>query len=226
MQFVREFQRVGQAIPCLQVGGKNASLGEMIKAGIRVPPGFAVTTEAYIHFIDQAGIQDDIQASLSGLNVEDVASLDRVSNTIQNLIQKTRLTVDIQAAVEEGYDRLCENCGERDLPVAVRSSATAEDLPTASFAGQQDTYLWVRGGSRVTEHVQRCWASLFTPAPSPTGFKTNFPTKRSSSAWGFRKWSIPKQPASCSPSTPPTAILPRSSSKEAGASARPWFQGR
>jgi len=161
MPFVLDFSVLDKhALPL--VGGKNASLGEMIKAGIRVPPGFAVTTDAYIRFIEQAGIQDAILKLLAGVDGEDVSSLDAAAETIRGLIQQTPLISDIQISIEESYEKLCQQCGGGRLPVAVRSSATAEDLPTPSFAGQQYTYLWVQGGAHVATHVQRFWASRFT----------------------------------------------------------------
>jgi len=169
------------------VGGKNASLGEMIKAGIRVPPGYAVTTDAYVHFITRAGIQDTILEVLSAVNVDDVSSLDAASETIQNLIQKATLAPDIRASIEESYNRLCHQCGLQIIPVAVRSSATAEDLPTASFAGQQDTYLWIKGGSEVAKHVQRCWASLFTSRAIAYRVRNRFPHEKVFISVGVQK---------------------------------------
>jgi pyruvate,water dikinase len=145
------------------VGGKNASLGEMIKASIRVPQGFAVTTDGYLGFITDTGIRDKIFDILSNMPPDDVESLNKASAEIQDLINNASLTDEIKSAIGEGYSLLCEQCSVENVPVAVRSSATAEDLPTASFAGQQDTYLWVEGREKVLESVQRCWASLFTP---------------------------------------------------------------
>lgn len=145
------------------VGGKNASLGEMIKAGIRVPQGFAVTTDGYLAFITDTGIRDKIFDILSNMPPDDVKSLNKASAEIQDLINNASLTDEIKSAIGKGYSLLCEQCSVENVPVAVRSSATAEDLPTASFAGQQDTYLWVEGREKVLVTVQRCWASLFTP---------------------------------------------------------------
>ncbi|MBW1777313.1 MAG: hypothetical protein JRJ54_06940 [Deltaproteobacteria bacterium] len=169
------------------VGGKNASLGEMIKAGIRVPPGFAVTTDAYIRFIDKAGIRDTLFQVLSDVNAGDVASLDGASETLQRRIAETPLPSEIRDAIEEGYDRLCRECGVPETPVAVRSSATAEDLPTASFAGQQDTYLWIQGGARVTHHVQSCWASLFTSRAIAYRIRNQFPHEKVYISVGVQK---------------------------------------
>ena len=156
------------------VGGKNASLGEMIKAGIRVPPGFAVTTDSYKDFISDTCIKDEIYRILCGLNPEDMAALNSAADKVQALIIKTPIPTGIQEAITANYAQLCDSCGVDDLPVAVRSSATAEDLPTASFAGQQDTYLWIQGGSQVIESVRKCWASLFTPRAIAYRLKNKF----------------------------------------------------
>jgi pyruvate,water dikinase len=157
------------------VGGKNASLGEMLKAGIRVPPGFAITTASYFELITSAGIADEIQKILSHVNPDSVPSLDHSSEQIQKLIMQAQMPTPIRRAIAENYEKLCEMCLIDDLPVAVRSSATAEDLPNASFAGQQDTYLWVKGLGDVIAMAQKCWASLFTARAIGYRVKMNFP---------------------------------------------------
>ncbi|MDP7545032.1 MAG: PEP/pyruvate-binding domain-containing protein [Anaerolineales bacterium] len=144
------------------VGGKNASLGEMTRAGIRVPPGFAITTGAYRDFVDQAGIGAQIQALLDEVDYEDVAGVEHTSKAIRQLMGAATIPAEIEGAIVGAYEELCSECCVPDLPVAVRSSATAEDLPGASFAGQQDTTLWVRSGSRVVIRAAICWSSLFT----------------------------------------------------------------
>jgi len=144
------------------VGGKNASLGEMIKAGIRVPPGFAVTTDSYREFLTTTGIADKVYALLEKLDPEDIGAVKATSKEIRSWIAKNAMPATIKSTIEAGYEELCRTCHDRNLPVAVRSSATAEDLPTASFAGQQDTYLWTMGIPQVVDNVKRCWASLFT----------------------------------------------------------------
>jgi pyruvate,water dikinase len=169
------------------VGGKNASLGEMIKSGIRVPPGFAVTTDSYLSFITETGIKDKISDILSGVRPDDVSSLDEVSAEIQALIKTTPINKDVQAAINEGYSQLCQECGIKDVPVAVRSSATAEDLPTASFAGQQDTYLWVVEAENVINSVRKCWASLYTPRAIDYRNKNNFPHEKVLISVGVQK---------------------------------------
>lgn len=162
MEHILGFERLDRGALAL-VGGKNASLGEMIKSGVRVPPGFAVTTDSYLHFITHTGIKERIYEALAGLDPEDVESLDRASGKARGLIMGSSMTREGMDAIAGGYKTLCRDCNKDCLPVAVRSSATAEDLPTASFAGQQDTFLWVLGEDQVIGNVQACWASLFTP---------------------------------------------------------------
>jgi pyruvate,water dikinase len=173
MDYVLNFEKLDKSsLP--MVGGKNASLGEMIKAGIRVPPGFAVTTDSYLSLITEAEIKDKIYAVLTDLNPEDVKALDNAAAQVQELILDTPIPDEIQKAIADGYLQLCDTCEMEVLPVAVRSSATAEDLPTASFAGQQDTYLWVEGTDKVIQNVRKCWASLFTPRAIAYRIKNNF----------------------------------------------------
>jgi pyruvate,water dikinase len=140
------------------VGGKGANLGEMTKSGFPVPNGFVVTSAAYVHMIDVNNLQDKIKAVLKGLNVEDADALNRASKQVQKLIVNSPFPKDIEEQVYKAYDKLGDNPW-----VAVRSSATAEDLPEASFAGQQETYLNVRGDASVIVHVRKAWASLFEP---------------------------------------------------------------
>ena len=173
MDYVLNFEKVDKSSLAV-VGGKNASLGEMIKAGIRVPPGFAVTTDSYLDFVTNAGILDKIYAALAGLDPKDVASLDKAADQVQAYILNAPVPEEIQNAIEDAYSGLCNQCEVEAIPVAVRSSATAEDLPTASFAGQQDTYLWVIGADRLIQNVRKCWASLFTPRAIAYRIKNNF----------------------------------------------------
>jgi pyruvate,water dikinase len=174
MKYTLNFEEVSKAsLPV--VGGKNASLGEMIGAGIRVPPGFAVTTDSYLSFITETGIKGEVFKILSEVNPEDVTSLDGASAEIQKLINEALIPSDIKKAIREDYVCLCDKCGVERMPVAIRSSATAEDLPTASFAGQQDTYLWIEGTDEVIRRVKQCWASLFTPRAISYRIKNNFP---------------------------------------------------
>ena len=174
MEYTLNFKELNKSsLP--KVGGKNASLGEMINAGIRVPPGFAVTTESYLQYVTETGINDDIFRILSEMKVGDIASQDAASETIQQLIIEKTLPEEIKSAIALDYEALCETCKVELVPVAVRSSATAEDLPTASFAGQQDTYLWIQGAEQVIEKVKKCWASLFTARAIDYRIKNDFP---------------------------------------------------
>ena len=169
------------------VGGKNASLGEMIKADIRVPPGFAVTTDSYLLFITDAGIKDKIIEIVSNLDPDDVAALNEASARVQELIKQTTMPEPVAQAITEGYLQLCSKCAVEIIPVAVRSSATAEDLPTASFAGQQDTYLWIQGTDQVITNVQNCWASLYTPRAIAYRIKNDFPHEKVLISVGIQK---------------------------------------
>ena len=144
------------------VGGKCSSLGELINAGIRVPPGFALTTEGYRHFMADAGIEREVQALLAGLDAQDLDALEKTSAAIRELIESHSFSWDIEDLVAENYRRLSVHSCVAAVPVAVRSSATAEDLPGASFAGQQDTYLWIRGIDEVLYNMRRCISSLYT----------------------------------------------------------------
>ena len=144
------------------VGGKNASLGELINAGIRVPPGFAVTTEGYRHFLRDPIIKKQIRSELSDLDHQDSRALDKASENVRRVIENTAFTWELEDHIAEHMRRLSIICGLPAVPVAVRSSATAEDLPGASFAGQQDTFLWIRGMDSLLEHIRRCFSSLFT----------------------------------------------------------------
>ena len=144
------------------VGGKCASLGELIHAGVRVPPGFALTTEGYRRFMAEAGLDRQVRALLSAADVNDLPALERLSESIRALIEAQPFSLQIEDQVAECYRKLALRACMPALPVAVRSSATAEDLAGASFAGQQDTYLWVRGIDEVLLHMRRCISSLYT----------------------------------------------------------------
>lgn len=173
MDYVLDFTELGKNfLP--RVGGKNASLGELMQAGMRVPPGFAVTTDSYLNFITEAGIKDDIFAILADLNPKRVEHLNAAAAKIQEMMVNASVPGEVYQAIRLSYSRLCEKCLVDALPVAVRSSATAEDLPTASFAGQQETYLWVSGTQQVVDSVKKCWASLFTPRAISYRTRNNF----------------------------------------------------
>ncbi len=146
------------------VGGKNASLGEMVRElsvkGIRVPNGFAITAHAYRRFVREAGLEALVADQLRGLKVTDVDALARCGRTIREALLAAELPRDLADAIVDAYGRLSE--GPESVDVAVRSSATAEDLPDASFAGQQETFLNIQGRVALLDSVKRCFASLFT----------------------------------------------------------------
>ncbi len=147
-----------------RVGGKNAALGEMVREllplGVRVPNGFAITAEAYNHFLDTTNLRSRINDTLEGLDTHDVRELQHRGKTVRELILAEELPEDLKSAVVSAYQELVDLEGTED--VAVRSSATAEDLPGASFAGQQETYLNVVGDEDVLIATKKCIASLFT----------------------------------------------------------------
>ena len=149
-----------------RVGGKNASLGELIghltKAGVRVPDGFATTAEAYRRFLSAGGLKEKIDGLLATLADDDTRQLARVGGEIRRLIREAPLSKDLEEDVRAAYRALSEEAGDGDLSVAVRSSATAEDLPDSSFAGQQETFLNIRGEDAVIDAVRLVYASLFT----------------------------------------------------------------
>ncbi len=144
------------------VGGKNASLGEMMMAELPVPPGFAITTVAYDQIWQDADLVTQVNDLLRSIDHDDFAANRAISEQIRSLIEAAPMPAAVATDIREAYAALCAHCGVDDIPVAVRSSATAEDLPDASFAGQQDTFLWVVGADAVIENVRKCWSSIFT----------------------------------------------------------------
>ncbi|MGN2244682.1 phosphoenolpyruvate synthase [Frateuria sp. GZRR33] len=148
-----------------KVGGKNASLGEMIgnlaKLGVSVPGGFATTAEAFQQYLDKSGVAKRIRARLDGLDVEDVEALTAAGKEIRSWVTETPLPQDLDQAIRDAYAKLCKDAGADNIAVAVRSSATAEDLPDASFAGQQETFLNVVGIDDVLHKVKEVFASLY-----------------------------------------------------------------
>ncbi len=143
------------------VGGKGANLGELSRAGLPVPEAFCITTAAYERVIEANSLLGPILAALEGLDYEDTAEIERRALRIREMIKTADVPEDIVEAIRQGYAKLESELGQ-NVPVSVRSSATAEDLPGASFAGQQDTYLYIHGADAVMDHVRLCWASLWT----------------------------------------------------------------
>ena len=162
LKYVVNFDRLGMR-DIEQVGGKNASLGEMIgqlsKAGIRVPGGFATTADAFREFLDGSALAARIEARLKGLDADDVEALGRCGAEIRGWIEATPLPKQLESEVAQAYKEL--TAGDESVSVAVRSSATAEDLPDASFAGQQETFLNIRGLDNVMAALRNVFASLY-----------------------------------------------------------------
>jgi len=148
-----------------QVGGKNASLGEMFQKltplGIQVPDGFATTSEAYWQFIEKNRLRTQLTELLDQLDRQQFSNLEEIGKQIRATFLEAKIPTGVQHAIREGYNHLTEHYGE-DISFAVRSSATAEDLPNASFAGQLESYLNVRGLDKLLNACHRCYASLFT----------------------------------------------------------------
>jgi pyruvate, water dikinase len=144
------------------LGGKNASLGTLTGAGLPVPPGFAVSADCYRKALADGGIGDRLDALIAAVDPRDPRSVTAAGEQARALIGSLGMTADLAEEIRAAYARLGQQCGDDTLPVAIRSSATCEDQPDASFAGEHDTYLWVRGAEVIAAHVLRCWASLFT----------------------------------------------------------------
>jgi pyruvate,water dikinase len=162
-EFVVWYQDLGMHdVP--RVGGKNASLGEMISnlsgVGVQVPGGFATTAEAFNQFLEQSGVNERIYQLLDGLDVDDVTALAKAGAQIRQWVIDTPFQPEFETAIRQAFDELCAGMGN-DASFAVRSSATAEDMPDASFAGQQETFLNVRGYEHVIEAIKHVFASLF-----------------------------------------------------------------
>lgn len=144
------------------VGGKCANLGEVLGIGIPVPDGFAVSSYAYRVFLTQTKANEEVQNLLSDIDTSDIKSLQNISEKIRKKIESISMPRDMEKEILKAYNELCELSGKKNISVAVRSSATAEDLPGASFAGQQDTYLNVTEDN-LLKSIKKCWSSLFTP---------------------------------------------------------------
>ena len=163
-EFILWFDQLGIGDVPL-VGGKNASLGEMYsnltERGVKVPNGFAVTAHAYHYLLDKAGIRDSIRDVLSDLDTSNMSNLSDKGHKVREIIRGAEFPPELRDAILEAYGNLAKQYGD-NVDVAVRSSATAEDLPDASFAGQQETYLNIRGEEQLINACKKCFASLFT----------------------------------------------------------------
>ncbi len=164
MKYIKWFREISMDDLPL-VGGKNASLGEMFQAltpkGIKVPDGFAITVDAYWDLLEHNNLRERIREVLDDLDTSDMEGLAARGKRVRDLIYYSDFPQELEREIREAYNQLCEEYGA-DTDVAVRSSATAEDLPDASFAGQQDTYLNIKGADKVIDACKKCFASLFT----------------------------------------------------------------
>ncbi len=163
--FILWFDQLGiEDVPL--VGGKNASLGEMYRIltekGVKIPNGYAVTAGAYFHLLEEAGIKDKIKDILKDLNTHSVRNLQERGKKVRKLIREAKMPDDIKKQIIEQYHNLSKAYKVKNVDVAIRSSATAEDLPDASFAGQQETYLNIKGEKELIKACMKCFASLFT----------------------------------------------------------------
>ncbi len=169
------------------VGSKNASLGEMMREGLRVPSGFALTTLAYDAFIENAGLRPRIHTALGGLDPEDTGAVEAISRGLRAEIERATLPRSVAEELRLSYAVLAEEACTPTPPVAVRSSGTAEDMAGASFAGQQDTYLWVQGVESLASHTLRCWSSLFTPQAISYRARMGYPPEAVSMSVGVQR---------------------------------------
>src|SRR5881397_1269472 len=143
-------------------GGKGANLGEIFRARLPVPPAFVVTTKAYEVFSKSHGLEQKIERILSRIDVDDFANLEKGAAEIRRIVESSALPGEVSRVVGLAYEELCRRSSVRNLPVAVRSSATMEDLREANFAGQQITLLNVRGKKAILSAIRKCWASVYT----------------------------------------------------------------
>ena len=191
--YIRWFRDIGLADIGL-VGGKTASLGELFgqlgAAGVRVPDGFAVTAEAYRALLDADGLRERIAAILDRVQVEDVSGLAAAGAQLRRLVEDAPLPAGLEEQVLAAYRSLRLPDG-RESAVAVRSSATAEDLPEASFAGQHESFLGVRGEAAVLGAVRRCLASIFTDRAIVYRIQNGSITWRCSCRWPCSGWWMP-----------------------------------
>lgn len=159
--YIKWFDEIGKEDVGI-VGGKGANLGELTSFGLPVPPGFCVTASGYTKFIKYAELDEVVKFLMEAVDVEDVDELTNASKEIQKKIKEKEFDPELKEEILSAYREFSENIGVKDPEVAVRSSATAEDLPDASFAGQQDTYLHISGEEELLNHIRDCFASLWT----------------------------------------------------------------
>jgi pyruvate, water dikinase len=161
-QTIRWFEELTAADTEL-VGGKGANLGELTSFGLPVPPGFVATADAYRRFLESAGITDELRGRVEALDVDDTEALKKAAVELQKIVREAPIPTAIEDAVRASYHALGRRCEATEPFVAVRSSATAEDMPGTSFAGMNETYLNVKGEEGLIEAVRQCWVSLYSP---------------------------------------------------------------
>jgi pyruvate, water dikinase len=184
--FFDEYEAVHHPI----VGGKCSSLGAMSRVALPVPPGFAVTTHAFADSLEL--ISETLKETLASLDVSDMAALTLAGEICRNAVMSAGASEAASQSIRNGYQLLCERTNIENLPVAVRSSATAEDQPDASFAGQQDTYLWIRGEDAVVDHVVQCWASMFTDRAIAYRVENGYPHEDVAMSVAVQQMVLPK----------------------------------
>jgi pyruvate,water dikinase len=216
-QYVLDLRQIDETQIAV-AGGKGAHLGVLARIeGVRVPDGFCVTTDAFRRTMAEAPSIEDELERLAHVDPDDREAIRTLSAKIRRVIEETAVPADIAASITRALAGLGE-----DTPCAVRSSATAEDLPTASFAGQQDTYLNVVGTPSVLRHVSRCWASLFTERAVTYRRRNGIATALSTWPSSCSGWSSPRRPAFSSRPIPSPATGRSPPWTPASASARPW----
>ncbi|KPU27716.1 phosphoenolpyruvate synthase [Caloranaerobacter sp. TR13] len=160
-KYIKWFREVGKKDLSI-VGGKGANLGELTRNGINVPPGFCIISDAYNHFIEYYSLKQKIKDLINDLDIENSSELYERSSKIREYIERYGIPENIKTEIVDAYNEIIDKLKIKDLHVAIRSSATAEDLPEASFAGQQDTYLEIKGIEEILTHIKKCWSSLWT----------------------------------------------------------------
>ena len=174
------------------IGGKCASLGAMTVAGLPVPPGFAVTTHAFGDSMGRDHVGPVLHKLLDDLDVNDLHALTEAAATCRRMVLDAGPSPEAEATIRDGYRQLCEQTGMHDVAVAVRSSSTAEDMPDASFAGQQDTYLWIRGADQVVNNVVHCWASLYNDRAIAYRHENGYPHAEVAMSVAVQQMVLPK----------------------------------
>jgi len=220
MGYVLGFQEVDRSQIAV-VGGKSAHLGELSRIeGINVPAGFCVTTDAFRrNMAEEPSIGDQLDR-LSRLSPDDREAIRTLSAEIRRTIEGITIPDDLASAITSALARLGDQAA-----YAVRSSATAEDLPTASFAGQKDTYLNVVGPTAISQHVSRCWASLFTERAVTYRLRNGFDHQKVQMAVVVQQMVFPEAAGVLSRPTPSRRIGRSPPWRPASASVRPWFPG-